>query len=308
MKKAFISMLALAALASCSSEEIVNEPVDNGQRVPINLRAGLVQVETKGAIEDLTEGLSNVVFVKSDNATAMDWSTATEYKATIGTDGAVTFTGDKPYYSTDDNIQSYLTAYYMDGKGTLTIKDGNVAIADADFTGQEDIMFADELSGSKNSPITAKVAFEHKLSQLKFTFKKGDGYDDSKTVKGITVKGTHKPTALNLKTGKLTYASTTSSLTVTDPTGTAVTEGGADWAKTVLIEAVETGGTALAIKLDIELSDGTIIPDVEVKSISEPGASQSHKVTLTFQQKSITANAEIAPWTPSDTNGTGTVE
>lgn len=308
MKKIFMSMLALAALASCSSEEVLNEPVDNGQRVPINLKAGVVQVETKGAVKDLAAGLTNVVFVKSDHATAMDWANATKYPASIETDGTVTFTENTPYYSTDENTKSFLTAYYMDGKGTLTISDGKVTIADADFTGQEDIMFAKALSGTKTSVITDKVSFEHKLSQLKFTFKKGTGYDDTKTVKEITIKGTHKPTELDLKTGTLTYATTTSSLIVTDDSGAAVTQAGTEWSKTVLIEAVESSGTALSIKLDIELSDGTIIPDVTVNDISKPGISESHNVTLTFQQKNITATAEIAPWTPSSTNGTGTVE
>lgn len=305
MKKIFMSMLALAALASCSSEEVLNEPVDNGQRVPINLRAGVVQVETKGAIESIpNDGLSNVVFVKSDDATAMDWANATKYMASIASGGAVTFTAGTLYYPINKDEKSFLVGYYPESIGTHA--NGTVTIGDAQFTGQEDIMFAAELSGSKNAPI-GKALFQHQLSQLKFTLTKGDGFDDTNKVKTITVKGTCKPTALNLKTGKLTYAPTPSPLIITDANGITVSQAGTECTQTVLIQAVEASDADLTIKLDIELSDGSKIEDVEVSGITKPTASQSHNVTLTFKQKEISATADISPWTDG-TAGTGTVE
>lgn len=307
MKKIFMSMLALAALASCSSEEVLNEPVDNGERVPINLRAGVVQVETKGAIESIpSSGLDNVVFVKSDNTSAMDWTNATKYTASIASGGAVTFTAGTLYYPINKDEKSFLVGYYPESIGTHA--NGTVTIGDAQFTGQEDIMFATELSGSKGTPITGTAQFQHQLSQLKFTLTKGDGFDDTNKVKAITVKGTCKPTALDLKTGKLTYAATPAPLTITDNNGIAVSTDGTECTQTVLIQAVEASGSDLTITLDIELTDGTKIEDVAVSGITKPTASQSHNVTLTFKQKEIAANAEISKWTPSSVTGTGTVE
>lgn len=307
MKKIFMSMLALAALASCSSEEVLNEPVDNGERVPINLRAGVVQVETKGAIESIpSSGLNNVVFVKSDNTSAMDWTNATKYTASIASGGAVTFTAGTLYYPINKDEKSFLVGYYPESIGTHANE--TVTIGDAQFTGQEDIMFAAELSGSKGTPITGTAQFQHQLSQLKFTLTKGDGFDDTNKVKAITVKGTCKPTALDLKTGKLTYAATPAPLTITDNNGIAVSTDGTECTQTVLIQAVEASGSDLTITLDIELTDGTKIEDVAVSGITKPTASQSHNVTLTFKQKEIAANAEISKWTPSSVTGTGTVE
>lgn len=306
MKKIFMSMLALAALASCSSEEVLNEPVDNGERVPINLRAGVVQVETKGAIESIpSSGLDNVVFVKSDNTSAMDWTNATKYTASIASGGAVTFTAGTLYYPINKDEKSFLVGYYPESIGTHA--NGTVTIGDAQFTGQEDIMFAAELSGNKGTPITGTAQFQHQLSQLKFTLTKGDGFDDTNKVKTITVKGTCKPTALDLKTGKLTYAATPAPLTITDDNGMTVSTDGTQCTQTVLIQAVEASESDLTITLDIELSDGTKIEDVAVSGITKPSASQSHNVTLTFKQKDITATAAISPWT-NGTAGSGTVE
>ena len=306
MKKVFISMLALAALASCSSEEVLNEPVDNGQRVPINLRAGVVQVETKGAINDIpADGLENVVFMKSEHASAADWSTATKHTASIAAGGEVTFADGTLYYPINKDKKTFLTGYYPESIGTPS--NGTITIGADQFTGQEDIMFATQLSGSKETPITGKAQFEHRLSQLKFTLVKDDSYDASNKVKTIRVMGTHKPKSFNLATGTLTYANETSPLEITD--GTGITVDGNTYSQTVLVEAIDNADSkTVSITLEVELSDGTIISDIAVNGINKPGVGQSHNVTLTFKQKDISATATISPWTDSDVAGTGTVE
>lgn len=51
MKNLFLSMLAMAAMVSCTNEIVDNgEKVDNGQPVPIRMTAGVVGVETKAPI------------------------------------------------------------------------------------------------------------------------------------------------------------------------------------------------------------------------------------------------------------------
>ncbi len=299
-------MLALAALASCSSEEVLNEPVDNGQRVPITLKAGMVQVETKGAINSIpTGGLTDVVFMKSDHASAADWANATKHSATIGADNSVTFTEGTLYYPISKDEKTFLTGYYPGNIGTAA--NGIITIGADKFTGQEDIMFATELSGNKSTPITNPAQFQHKLSQLKFTLEKDASYDDSNKVKTIRVKGTHRPTALDLTSGTLTYATDTSSLIIEDNTG--ITVDGSLCDQTVLVQAVTPDeSTTLTITLEVELSDGTIITDIPVTGVTQPGVSESHNITLTFKQKDITATAAISPWTDSSVNGTGTVE
>ena len=295
MKKLILSVLAIAAMTSCTKSSV--EDLDPNAPVEIKLNAG-IEVNTiarsSGAITPQS-AVDDVVFVRADEtAIPSDWTIATvqSIDAKIAaTNGAITFTPSQ-YYNIDKTKNTYLIGYHPGTGATLA----NGVVTFTGLTGQQDIMYAPVVNGNKSTTEALKPSFSHKLSQLKFKFVKGTGYTGDATITSIKVKGTKLPASMAIADGTITYASAATDLDAFKGKTYALEEATAVDDVTL----VEVG--ASAIKLDITLSDATVFTDVAVNLTT--AASTAHVITLTFTQKEISSTATIGQWTEDNSNNT----
>lgn len=309
MKKLMISMLAMAAMVSCTSEGILDdETTDTGNAlVPIKLSAGIIGVETKTII-DGTADVTNVAILQTNilttNVNSFKWSTATDIinkSATIKvSDMTINLEGNsKLYYPTDPTQSAVIGAFYPGNIATGDITNGVVTFTPSEVaSGDKDIMWAGVQTGTKadkDSPLT--LSFTHKLSQLQFKFTKDASFSGDLTITKMDIKGTKLPESINLDNGAITYATTSTPITISKT----IALDGTENSVTVLVEA----NAAPTITLDITLSDGTTVEDVDIQNLTT-SESTANKVELTFKQQEINAKASIAPW-KTGTTGTGDV-
>lgn len=298
MKKLILSVLAIAAMTSCTKSSV--EDLDPNAPVEIKLNAGIEVNTISKSVGAITpkSAVDDVVFVRADEtAIPSDWTTATVQSigAEIAeTSGTITFTSSQ-YYNIDKAKNTYLIGYHPGTGATLA----NGVVTFTGLTGQQDIMYAPVVNGNKSTTEALKPSFSHKLSQLKFKFVKGSGYTGTATVTSIKVKGTKLPASMAIADGTITYASSTTDLDAfTGKTYAINEEATAITANEVIM--VQTG--ASAIKLDITLSDATEFTDVAVTLTT--AASTAHVITLTFTQKEISSTATIGQWTEDNSNNT----
>lgn len=309
MKKVFVSMLALAALASCSSEEVLNEPVDGNKPVEIKLTAGVLSLQTKAPIEN--DGNSKFLpSIMGWEGTAKPttgaplWTTEPDAEITAGTSVPITLK-DKQYYNADRTINTYICAFHP--KGSVTA-DGLTTFPNT--KGDVDVMLTDGLvdagakpTGSTLTPIA--LEFKHLLTQLKFTATGDASLAANTKVLKITVKGVKLPTGVNVFSGNLQVAADPINLdvdgvpTTTDiPTGSTLNLG-----NPIMVNPL----TTTDLKLDIETTGGTFTDVPVTLDVSDNGTGgTSYGIALTFKQKEISVTATVAPWTSQA--GSGTVE
>lgn len=309
MKKLMISMLAMAAMVSCSSEGILDneEPVINGGLVPIKLNASIIGVETKAAVDGSTD-IPDIAILKADTKTAdistFKWASATDIKNETATFNAtsksITLNDNKKlYYPSNPDESAVIGAFYPKSLADGTISSGVVTFKSSELTaGDKDIMWANVATGTKAKKDEAlNLDFGHKLSQLQFSFIKDASFTSSLTVKEIVIKGTKLPKSINVDTGTITYEDAASDITITQDIALDSTPN----AITVLVEA----NASPSITLDITLSDNSKIENVAISDLTT-NESAANKVELTFKQQEINATASIASWSTGST-GKGNV-
>lgn len=301
MKKIFISMLTLAALAGCSKSENTPE-VNFGDLVAIRLGAD-VATSTKAPIvagSSVNAGLAGWENTSAETyAAAPTWATDITTIANSTTGQTVTWTTAK-YYNADNNTKTYMKAWYP--KGTLT----GTSVLFANTLGDQDVLLAPAVSGSKDDASNKALAFTHKTTQLKFKVIAGAGLNPGTKIKRITLKNVQLPTGFDLTKdaavdGAVTYATAADlnipNLTETAITATATSVGDAvmfkPWADNTLTIDIETSETIYTAKTfmtsDLQLSEGS-----------------AYEVQLTFGQAGIGLTATIAEWQTA--NGSGSIE
>ncbi len=321
-----ISMLAMAAMVSCTNEiEGPDQPqVNQNEPVEIKLNAGIIGVETKAAISStLTEDLKVIFFRPSDAATAT-WTSGDFVNAIISKEagGAITFKENadagandkKLYYPTGEDQKAYLAGYYL-GTSSPTTTDKNVLSFTID--GTQDIMVTDGASGSKKDAFKS-FTFKHLLTQIDIVLK-GDAAAQAAfgKIKKVAIKSI--PTALKLTLAETpTIESTNNDGSVevyNDNTGSDLSTNTTDEiiGNTVM---VYNGGTSplgtVANKLTLEITSekgGTAgVSTVDVTTINA-GLEQGNKhvITLNFKEK-IIVSATIAAWGTNGAAGTGEVD
>lgn len=315
MKKIFMSMLALVALASCSSEEVLNEPVDNGQRVPITMRAAVVNVGTKAAIESdndgkTTEDITEVVFYKledDETPATLNWASSVKCSATIkATDGTIEFT-PTIYYPSNPNKYAHLIGFHP---GTIAGTFTNNSLSINGFNGTQDIIYATKVSGNKSTTSAPTAEFNHKLSQFKFKLSSSnfDTTDPLNNVTKISVKGTHQPQSIDLETGKITYGTTefTAELDLSAENSNTGVVVGNELDKSLLIQPYDSANP-YTLTMTITLKSGVTIDVAGLTVADQPAEGSSYLIDLTFSQKEISGNATITHWTVK-TGAAGTVQ
>jgi len=310
MKKLMISMLAMAAMVSCTNEiENPDQPkIEGNEPVEILMNAGINQVITKTAGVIKPKDLVNdVAFVRSDGTAEPTWTSATlaAVDATIAaTSGTITFSPTQ-YYNINADTKAYMIGYHPQTKGTLSAN----KVSYSGIDGQQDIMCSDMVSGDKTSNASSSLtpAFKHLLTQLSFQIKAADATTattwgdvtkieliNQKTSADLTLSSTSTFAFTGEATGSYTIGDTNTSFDSSDAT-TAVPFG-----KAIMAEAEQAKYT---VKVTTTKYTSGINVDITVGAV----ASTSYVVTLTFQSSSIAATATIGEWTTGEA-GTGTVK
>lgn len=301
MKALVFSMLAMAAMVSCTSE---SDPIIDGPdaaKVEIKATAGILKVETKAPVTG--NALTGVQILRKDGTDDTGAWGATPIVVNI-TDAATNiFTSDPQYYTPDDK-NAYFIGFYP--AGTVS---GAIVTFNGTMTGKEDVLLSGAVEAGKKSAIKAATFdFQHKLTLLKFTFIKGAGYPAGDAVKSVTVKGAELPASINLSDGTITYttsnatgisAFTSKNYGIIDGEGTGISDEDAlmiEPGKDLSLEIVTNNGTFTVGKIKIGDND-------ENKTVS----GSQYNVKLTFTATAINATATIASWgTPLE--GSGTVQ
>lgn len=323
MKKIFVSIVALAALAGCSKEE-VGLP-DNGNetgRVAIAPRAAIENnVVSRAAVEGDkftagTDVFRLCAFLSGDNAPT-DWTVAAgteafeDLQVNCSDAGTLALSTPKFYPPTGTSAQKlWFYAYAPSTNGTYT--KGNSADKPSvsyTITGQEDIMTGqvsgdNGIGGAVNGATQKQPAFNftHLLKKVTFKVKAGDTFDESAGIKveKIVVKKVNTQVTLNVVDGTFSdwKAEGDLSLTLEGDDQTVISKAGAAVPGCLMFEP----GTTFTISITaggVTYADAT----VTLTGTDAGKAGVSHEVTLTFHRSGITPTASITPWTPGDDAG-----
>lgn len=324
MKNLVFSMLAMAAMVSCTSE---SDPISEitGDKVEIKLNAGF-GVETKapvtssetGILDKALEGIQIVKTVDIESSPAWGDVTTVASTAKITTanlaSGTLTF-GTPLYYNADKTLNSYLIGYYpaCDADYPSNTNKGKLQWT---ITGKEDILFASEVSGNKDTEIPS-ITFNHELLQLQFKFKAENQNDIDAwgSISEIVVK-TEDASTSTLKNlhSVLTYVLPNTPTWSNDETELKVFKvDGSDYknnpidnsTNSVTLTTSETLGGYIMVEpltaatdytLIIKTSKNTAGVEVPITLGGAPAKGNAYEVTLTFKATTISANATITSW------------
>lgn len=293
MKKMFIPVLALLGMVACTNENEPEIEISNNEPVEIKLDAQLSEVAvSRAAIAQGTDGaltanLENVQFLKVDGATAVWTGSLTPTTATIKTDGNIDFGGNAPHYPINGD-KTHIMGYYPAATG-VTAGAINMTI-----TGQEDVIYASAVEGSKNTEITAPLAFSHKLTQFKFIIKRDADIVDVANV-SVKVKGANTVFKMDIADGTLSEWGTSKDIEAL--TGGTAKETASAASEPIMLQP-DLASLTLAVTGDA--GDEGFSGEVAVDSKKEVGgkylAGKAYTITLRLGAKDVAGSASIGKW------------
>lgn len=309
MKNLFLSMLAMAAMVSCTNEIVDNgEKVDNGQPQAIKFGSSILGVQTKAIADDaISFGTGEKISVYGYRGVNVPTKDETPFMENV------TYTSDdKGAFSTIDKTALWQRGekhhFYALYPSTLAVTKGTdvaptVAITVAENTGiTDDIMYA-SLAGTSgitfdNEFTAANLAFSHKLSKVKFLIKKAADVPVS-TLTKLSFTATENAGSLNLLTGVITSSTTDVTLSQTIPEGAEITTNGinADSFAPMLLPT----STLKELSLEINAQSLSV---TDLRASLEAGKVTT--ITITVNAKGVSFTSSIAPWGSNE--GTGSVE
>lgn len=319
MKTLVLSMISiaatLAAMTACTSE---SDPIDEAQKnaqTEIKLSAGVINVETKAQITPTpitgTSFTQTVKLLKCDvetDATARDWTLATDPKDTPIAGTKVTLDNTHKYYVGEK--YTYFIGYYPEGSYSSGI------VSYTGLSGISDIICTDETNvGSKASPeASPSLKFKHMLSQVQIQIQ-GDLAAQAAFGAITKIELLNIPTALDLTLG----------------TNASIAQKGADVENITIFEGSTTlsgsvtpvgavpmifnggstkfGTSSKPLTIQITYGSPSSTANVDVKTMTtglEQG--KKHIITLNFKEK-IDVEASLADWDAvAGEGGSGEVE
>lgn len=302
MKKLIVSLLAMAALASCETaeEKSLPEPTPDNNLVSIELSAKVYGMEatTKAEMTNTLSGKTIGLYGVKEGTTTnkYEW-TATPYfnnsgTVTVEAENVISFT-EKLYYP-QDNKKVKLFAFYP--KETVTGPGaGTAPTVTYTIDGTQDILYGTATSVAlKDKAADTKVdlTLNHKLAKLDFKVVAGTGFETGHKITKIVVTNTHTSLILNLDDGSLTPTGNAADIKAyTHATGTEITTTTSALLGTVLVEAGVSYGLTVSI-------DGDDTNTYTVTGLTSPNIAHYQTVTLTFKGTEIAATAKSGEWTP----------
>lgn len=308
MKKRFLQLLFIATTAtltfsSCSKDD--DTQVNNSEKTEIRLSSGITtHLRSSRQNTQIAAGQKVGFFVEDAGAPTSIIYTNTEL--TADGNGALNYS-PKMFYPTNGNTVNFY-AYHPFGSAS----DLTTAIpfsVKADQTAATDYLNSDLLYSQKTGVARTSSAelltFNHKLSKLTFTVKKGEGAS-LEGLSAIEIQNTLPETSLKLEDGTITAAS-----------GTATTIKAFGVPTTVSSTDAEVSGMAAIVVPQ------TVTTDTELLKITIGGVSYIYRVpanldyesgkvynyTITVNMAGIIVTSEIVDWVNGgDIDGDGTID
>lgn len=310
MKTLVLSMISIAAtvaaMTACTSE---SDEVDNVIDAPVEIKmsAGVMEITTKAAIEQ-NKAFDARVIASSTSAdyTSLLWTGANAGNISVAEGGAVTFTPEQFYPANGTDI-------YMIGIAPQPTNQISAGSVDYTITGEEDIMYANQISGNKNDKTDKKIEFNHLLTQLKIKVlaENQEAIDAWGTITSIEVVNAPTLLTLSLKDGKIAGNSTDSDIKNLNLIG--LTTGMSIPNKKDSEEAKDAGycmvlpKTTDLYQLSVVTSKITTAVPITLQNLTKLEASTAYTVTLTFKSTNVDVTATTGEW-KTDITGSGTVE
>lgn len=299
--KFYTAAAALLALAACNNDEM-NDPLTNGP-VAAQVTAGISQTMTRVNIE----GDGAASFSTGDKINVVAVGTQT-HVYTLQADDTWQ-AGDDPYYFQDRNSVIF-QAWYADPD--VTVEDNKISIDtktqeynDANGWNLHDILATPKVSTTVSSPsvsFTGDNAFQHIMSQLVFTFEKGDGIPDLSKLTGYTLKDVVTTVAtFNTQTLELTNGSTPGSIAA----GIEDAAGKEYEASPIILVPQTFTSNQLTLEVTYNEQTYTAMLNLPDGNKLEPGYSYTYNVTVSNTELEI-GDAQIKDWSTNPLfNGTG---
>lgn len=171
MKKLFFSMLAVAAMASCSKSDLIERPTtsvagDIEILASSNAKGVTTRTPFEGAITSDNKLLAQVLVSQKSNDYTTLWNTEDDQMEFANSTDSIGFKTTACYYPADGSTV-YLCGFYPATGWTKNSSNQQVYVID----GKTDVMTAKEVSGNKKdaqdkTKVAPKLTFEHLLTQL----------------------------------------------------------------------------------------------------------------------------------------------
>ena len=206
MKKLFIAVMAMAAFAACSNENVLVAPKGNA----IAFGSDFIDNATKsidGTYQNNGTGVNELTkfhvygTVKNDNGLANIFNE----ELVSNTTGAWTYDVNKTQYWVAGNTYSFAAVAYAGAAGVAVNKDVDTAMPVSiayDAAAQHDLLYAEKknIEYESGDATTVKFTFAHLLAKAKFTVKNQmqNGNGNSYKVKNVQVLDAVKTATYNV--------------------------------------------------------------------------------------------------------------
>ena len=294
----FYTMLAAGLLASCTNDELADNPLADGPvaaQVTADISQTLTRVSANGVSASFTSG-DEINVVADGSAT---------YVYTLQDNGTTWSAGNNPYYFQNRDIVSFQAWYaapgYKKTGNAIEINTKNQTVSSG--WNQWDILATPVVKTDVTSPtvdFTGTNAFSHVMTQVTMVFKKGDGISDLAALEGYTLKSLTTDATFNTLNCTLTPGTTTDDIAVTgieDASGTEYT-----CTPLILVPQTVTG----TIDLEVKYNDQTYKATLNAPTAGlQAGYSYTYTVTVSNTKLEV-SNAAISDWNTDQTfNGNG---
>ena len=295
----FYTMLAAGLLASCTNDELADNPLADGSvaaQVTADISQTLTRVSANGVSASFTNG--DIINVVADGSAT--------YVYTLQDNGTTWSAGNNPYYFQGRGIVSfqaqawYAAPDYTKTGDAIEINTKNQTVSSG--WNQWDILATPVVETDVSSPtvaFTGTDAFSHVMTQVTMVFKKGNGISDLAALKGYTLKSLTTDATFNTLNCTLTSGTTTDDIAVTD-----ISASGTEYTCTPLILVPQTvTGT---IDLEVKYNDQTYKAKLNAPAAGlQAGYSYTYTVTVSNTKLEV-SNAAISDWRTDPTfSGTG---
>ena len=304
-----ISMLAMAAMVSCTNEiEGPDQPkVNENEPVEIKFGSSISGIETKAAILDVNLAQNEKIGIfavehKSESTGA--WKASDNYLqniiGTIGVSGVIDITGN-PLYPAKNLLDFY--AYYPQ-TATVVCADAtspkiNVKV-EATNTTQIDYMWATPIPNIAKTTTAQQLVFNHALSLLEIKVIKDASLTQELVLSNISISVDTSTATMDISTG---------TLAAVDPAVPATcTATVSETLKTTDNDANILGNFVLLP--GSKLSDLILTIGADTYTIASPSASlvaaQKTTFTVTLSTKGVSLSSSVTPWS-GDNTGSGEI-
>ena len=283
----FYTMLAAGLLASCTNDELADNPLADGPvaaQVTADISQTLTRVSANGVSASFTDG-DEINVVADGNAT---------YVYTLQDNGTTWSAGNNPYYFQGRGIVSFQAWYaapdYKETDNEIEIDTKTQTVKDG--WNQWDILATPEVKTDVSSPtvaFTGTNAFGHVMTQVTMVFKAGDGISDLAALEGYTLKSLTTDATFNTLNCTLTPRTTTGDITVTD-----ISASGTEYTCTPLILVPQTVTGTIA--LEVAYNSQTYKAELNAPTAGlQAGYSYTYTVTVSNTKLEV-SNAAISDW------------